>query len=105
MRNRFEPETDWRGVESFEIDETTDVKDWFSAVDMCEDEIKNREEITGAAVLNEATKKATVTEVAPPGLATHLRLNADRYNTYVQHEMAGTQLCQLEVAKTAHNHL
>ena len=33
-------------------------------------------------MLNEATKKAIVTEMAPPELATHLKLNADRYNTY-----------------------
>ena len=36
------------------------------------------------------TKNAIVTEVAPPKLATHLKLNADRYNAYAD-EMAGTQ--------------
>ena len=34
-------------------------------------------------MLNEVTKKAIVTEKAPPEMATHLKLNADRYNTYV----------------------
>ena len=56
------------------------------------------EEVEGLAMLNEATKKAVVTEMAPAQLATHLKLNADRYNTYAV-ELAGTLLRQLEVAK------
>ena len=48
------------------------------------DEIRKHEEITGAAMLNGATKKAVATERAPPELATHLRLNAARYNTNSQ---------------------
>ena len=35
-------------------------------------------------MLNEATKTAIVTEMAPPELALHLKLNADRYNTTAQ---------------------
>ena len=35
-------------------------------------------------MLNEATKKAIVTEMAPPELATQLKLNADRYDTHAQ---------------------
>ena len=49
-----------------------------------EDEIRRHEEITVAAMLNEATKKAIVTNLAPPALPTHLRLNADRYTTYAE---------------------
>ena len=41
-------------------------------------------DVTGAALLNEATKKSIVAEMAPPELATDLRLNADRHNTYAQ---------------------
>ena len=54
-----------------------------------------------SCLLNQATKKAIVIEMVPPELATHLRLDADRYNTYAHMDMAGTQLCQLEVAKPA----
>ena len=34
---------------------------------------QKHEELTGTAMLNEATKKAIVTEMAPPELATHLK--------------------------------
>ena len=35
-------------------------------------------------MVNEATKRAIVTEMSPPELAAHLKLNADRYNTYAR---------------------
>ena len=54
------------------------------ALERWEDEIRKHYEITGAGTLNESTKKAIVTEMAPPEQATHLTLNADRYNTYAQ---------------------
>ena len=59
----------------------TDVKE---ALERWEDEIRKHAEIIGAAMLNEATKKAISVTMAPPELATHLRLNADMYNTYAQ---------------------
>ena len=35
-------------------------------------------------MLDEATKKAIVTEMAPPEMATHLMPNADQYNAYAK---------------------
>ena len=48
-----------------------------------EDEISKHEEVTGA-ILNEATEKVIVAAMAPPELATHVKLNVDRYTTYAQ---------------------
>ena len=56
-------------------------------------------------MLNEATKKAIVTEMLSPELATHLSLNADRTQHVRTDEMAATQLSQLEVTVPAHNHV
>ena len=39
-----------------------DIKDLLPALEKWEDEIRKHEEVTGAAVLNKATKKAIVTE-------------------------------------------
>ena len=36
------------------------------------------------AMLSAATEKAIVTKMTPPELATHLKLNADRYSAYAQ---------------------
>ena len=35
-------------------------------------------------MLNDATKEAIVTKMAPPELGTHVKLNADRYDAYAQ---------------------
>ena len=76
------------------------MKELLPALERWEDEIRKHDEITGAAMLNEATKKAIVTQMAPSELARHLRLNADRTD-----EMAGSQSRQLEVTMPAHNHV
>ena len=49
------------------------------ALEQWENESRKHAEGPGAAMLNEATKKAIV---APPELATHLKLNVDRRTTY-----------------------
>ena len=69
-------------MESLETNQN--VKDLLPALERWEDDIRELEEITEAAMLNEATKKDIVIKMAPPELAPHLRLNADRYNTYTQ---------------------
>ena len=56
-------------------------------------------------MLNEATKKAMVTEMTPPDLATHLKLDADRHSTLRSDEVSGGQLCELEIAEPAHEHV
>ena len=55
-------------------------------------------------MLNEATTKAFVTEMAPPELATHLRLNDNRYNTYAQMTWQVLSWVKLKLPKPDHNH-
>ena len=68
------------------------------------DELREHEEITRAALLNEATKKAIVTDMAPPELATHLKLNADRHTTDAQ-MMAIGQPRQSQDAESVHGYV
>ena len=83
-RSRDGDESNWRDAESWRPTKITDVRELLRAPERLEDEIRKHEENTGAAMLNEATKKAIATDMAPPELATHLKLNAHRYNTYAQ---------------------
>ena len=48
------------------------------------DGIRKHDEAMGETMLNEATKKVIVTEMAPPELAVLLKLNADKYSTHAQ---------------------
>ena len=66
IRSRNGDEPDWHDVESFEANENHRRQGCAPS-----DEIKKHKEITGSAMLNEGTKKAIVTEMAPPELATH----------------------------------
>ena len=56
-------------------------------------------------MLNEAIKRAIVTEMAPPQLATRLRLNADRQNTYGQMIWQVLRYVNLKVAEPARKHV
>ena len=59
----------------------TDVNDLLPALETWRDEIRNHEEVTGAAMLNETSRKPRTDEID------------------------GTESCQLEVTKPAQNHV
>ena len=88
LKNRFDPVTEMNHIgatlEALRPTNITDEKDLLPALERRKDEIRKHEEITGAASLNEATKKAIATDMAPPDLAAHWKLNAHRHNTYAE---------------------
>ena len=51
------------------------------------------------AMLSAATEKAIVTKMTPPELATHLKLNADRYSAYAQMKWQVVELRHFEAAE------
>ena len=114
QRPRIEPKTEAQirsrdGDESNRYDagstgptKTNDIKDLLPALERCEDLISKHEEITGSP-MNEATKKATVSEMAPAGLAAHLKLDADRCSTYLQMEWQVVSYVNLKLPSHTRN--
>ena len=75
-RSRDGVESSWRNAESLATNEQNRNQGFTSSAGKMGRRDQKHDEITGAAMLNEATKQVIVTE--------HLKLNADRYYTYAQ---------------------
>ena len=88
LKNRYDPETEMNQIgatiRALKPPKVNQLKDLLPALEKWEDELRRQEDATGAPTLNEPTKKAIITEMAPEELSTHLRLNASKYATYDQ---------------------
>ena len=82
-----------------------DIKDLLPALEKWEDEIRKHEEVTGAAMLNKATKKAIVTENGASRYGHAPEDDRRQVHNDRTDEMAGGQQLQSQNAEAANGHV
>ena len=69
-------------IRSLQPPKVKDLKLLNYAIEKWEDGMRRQQEITGETPLNDATKRALLTNMVPDDLGRHLKLNAGRLDSY-----------------------